>query len=160
MDLVKTFVFEVVGVVPMGKPAWNRSRSSHRARKRSDPWLRSVRHAAAREAAGGPTPVFSADVPLVLEVTYWLPRPKSHFGTGRNAGVLKASAPAFPLAKPDLTNLTKGLEDVLADWPRGAKALVYPGDQQIVDHLTCKRFADGHPVGATVRIYPCLEEPT
>ncbi len=149
------FSFEVDSI-PKGKPAWNRSTGSYKARKRAEPWLWAVRQAALSEALRIDFEPLQGNVPLVLEVTYWLPRPKSHFGTGKNSGVLKKSAPEFPVAKPDLTNLTKGLEDVLADWPRGAKPCVYSGDQQIVDHLTCKRFADGRSPGATVKIYRCI----
>src|SRR3954464_11010543 len=41
--------------------------------------------------------------PWGLAVTFTLRRPKGHFGTGRNAGVVKASAPTKPVVKPDCT---------------------------------------------------------
>jgi Holliday junction resolvase RusA-like endonuclease len=144
----------------MAKPAWNRSRSSSKARRRASPWFKRVRAAALAEVLDGPFPVFTVGQPLVLEVTYWLERPASHYRTGKFAGELKRAAPAFPTSKPDLTNLTKGLEDVLADWPHGSFALVYQGDQQIVDHVTRKRWAtsDDRP-GARVLVREVFEEP-
>lgn len=44
----------------------------------------------------------------------WLfDRPKSHFGTGRNAGFLKPSAPVFKTSKPDTDNAEKAILDCL-----------------------------------------------
>ena len=62
--------------------------------------------------------------PLSLEVICVFPRPKSHFGTGKNADKLKASAPEDHTKKPDCTNLCKFVEDCLNDE-------VYKDDSQI-----------------------------
>ena len=40
----------------------------------------------------------AAGQPIGAEITFTLARPKGHYGTGRNAGVLKTSAPAFPIS--------------------------------------------------------------
>jgi len=148
--------------VPLAKPAWNRSTSSRLARQRAAPWFKSVRRMAEHAVRSVPMatwPLFPPEQPLVLEVTYYMPRPKSHFRTGRRAGELKPTAFPWPVTKPDLTNLTKGLEDVLADWPRGQPALVYAGDQQIVDHVIRKRWANSDP-GAEVRVMRVFEDPS
>ncbi|MFD8774552.1 RusA family crossover junction endodeoxyribonuclease [Streptomyces sp. NPDC059916] len=40
-------------------------------------------------------------------------RPKGHYGTGRNARVLKPSAPARPAVMPDLSKLARSTEDAI-----------------------------------------------
>jgi Holliday junction resolvase RusA-like endonuclease len=65
---------------------------------------------AARAAVGDVPPI---DGPVALEVWFFLPRPRSHFGTGRNAGVVKSSAPPCPTTRPDLSHLVRALEDGL-----------------------------------------------
>ena len=75
---------------------------------------------AAREQAGG---VF-LEGPLSLEVICAFPRPKSHFGTGKNADKLKASAPKYHVVKPDLDNCIKFIKDCL-------NSEVYKDDSQI-----------------------------
>jgi len=48
-----------------------------------------------------------------LGLTFYMKRPKSHFGTGRNAGKVKRSAMVRHTAKPDIDNLVKFTMDVL-----------------------------------------------
>ena len=56
------------------------------------------------------------DVGLRLRIQFRFARPASHYGTGKNAGVLKASAPKFHMvSKPDLDNLEKAVMDALTD---------------------------------------------
>ena len=57
--------------------------------KRVKPWRRQVA-AAYRDHCFGDM----LDGPVSVTVDFYLPRPKSHYGTGRNAGALKPSAPA------------------------------------------------------------------
>ena len=53
------------------------------------------------------------DGPLELKATFVMPRPKGHYGTGKNSGLLKASAPEYHTKKPDLDNLIKFIKDCL-----------------------------------------------
>ena len=53
--------------------------------------------------------------PIALELTIRMPRPKSHFRTGKNAGILREDAPSWHTAKPDLDNIEKALKDALSD---------------------------------------------
>ena len=62
-------------------------------------------------AATKPPKVY--DVPLRLVIVFFMPRPKSHYGTGKNAGKLKDSAPVNHTSKPDLDNLIKFVKDAL-----------------------------------------------
>ena len=58
------------------------------------------------------TPVTDA---VDVRVTFYLPRPKGHLGTGRNAAVLRPSAPRRPTPRPDLDNLAKAVLDALGE---------------------------------------------
>lgn len=44
---------------------------------------------------------------IQVYITYTLKRPKNHYRTGKNAGMLKDSAPYYHTKKPDLDNLNK-----------------------------------------------------
>lgn len=48
-----------------------------------------------------------------IEVKFYFARPKSHYGTGKNAGRLKPSAPREYLGTPDLDKLTRTVADCL-----------------------------------------------
>lgn len=51
--------------------------------------------------------------PIKVHIHWLFSRPKSHFGTGRNAGKLKASAPVFKSSIPDIDNCEKAILDCL-----------------------------------------------
>lgn len=57
-----------------------------------------------------PTPL---DQPLKVILRFNFPRPKAHFGTGKNSGILKVNAPLFHTARPDADNLIKFVLDAL-----------------------------------------------
>ena len=46
-------------------------------------------------------------------MTFTFSRPKSHYGSGRNAGIVKASAPKWHISSPDVDNLVKFVLDAL-----------------------------------------------
>ena len=85
-----------------------------------NPRLRAWRAAvtqAAREVSRTPGPVWPEGVPVQLAATFFMPRPKSHYGTGRNAAVLKPSAPAWPVGVKDgdYDKLLRAVGDALQD---------------------------------------------
>ena len=51
--------------------------------------------------------------PVSVDVAFDFARPASHYGTGRNAGVLKPSAPSAKATAPDLDKLCRALGDAL-----------------------------------------------
>ena len=53
------------------------------------------------------------DEPLDVQFLFRFDRPKSHFGTGKNAKKLKPSAPEYPAVRPDTTKLIRSTEDAL-----------------------------------------------
>ena len=73
--------------------------------------------------------------PLSLHVRFYLPRPKSHYGTGRNVGLLKIASPIYPDKRPDLDNLVKFVKDCLNE-------VAYHDDSQIVDTIAFKRYTN------------------
>jgi|SRR6478609_7906131 len=86
------------------------------------------------ERAGQPR--FEDDLPLMLEAAFIFDRPASHFGTGRNAGVLKQSARPHPTGRPDLSNLVKLVEDALNE-------NAFKDDSRIVAYgATGKRYGE------------------
>lgn len=83
-------------------------------------------------------------------------RPKSHYGTGRNAGQLKPSAPAWPAVVPDLSKLARSTEDAVTT------AGGYQDDALIVSYRRLeKRYTTDHGrvpdvldlPGAVIRLY-------
>jgi Holliday junction resolvase RusA-like endonuclease len=69
-------------------------------------------HAAEQaRAARGLQALYDCAVRVHLEVLRI--RPKSHYGTGKNAHMLKANAPPLPTSAPDLDKLQRSLGDAL-----------------------------------------------
>lgn len=88
------------------------------------------------------------DVPFV-RVTAWffLPRPKSHYRSGRYAHLLKDAAPRYPGRYPDLDKLCRSTLDALR--MGGA----YRDDAQVVKLHAFKVYAGpGEEPGALIRL--------
>jgi Holliday junction resolvase RusA-like endonuclease len=64
-------------------------------------------------AAKPHTPATPIIGPVQVDCTFYLPRPKGHYGTGRNEGKLKEGSPMFHTCAPDIDNALKVLFDVL-----------------------------------------------
>jgi len=100
------------------------------ANKRQKPWMADVK-AFAVEAYKG-DPVKGA---VGLYIDFYLPRPKSHYGTGKKIDRLKDSAPGRPITTPDLTKLTRALEDAL-------KGIIWRDDSQVVSQYIEKHYSN------------------
>lgn len=74
------------------------------------------------------------NMPIHLNAEFIFSRPKSHLGTGRNAGILKKSAPKYHTIKPDIDNLVKFALDVL-------NKHAFHDDSQVVSDISRKRWA-------------------
>jgi Holliday junction resolvase RusA-like endonuclease len=90
--------------------------------------------------------------PLELTVFFAMPRPKSHFGTGRNAGILKSSAPKAHTQTPDLDNLLKFVMDCLNHCD------VWLDDKQVVWIATKKMWSTGDYGGTSINIRKVWED--
>lgn len=117
-------------IVNKGKP-WERAIVTD-ANKNAAGWKDQVAQEAGLAMRG--QPLFR--VPLLLQLTFLVRRPKGHYGTGRNAGVLKPGADTWPAKKPDVLKLARGVEDALS-------GVVYGDDAQIVRELLEKRYTEG-----------------
>ena len=88
--------------------------------------------------------------PVRAEINFYFPRPKGHYGTGRNADKLKASAPEHCTThgRGDLSKLIRSTEDAISatsGYP------VMEDDSQVVELVCRKLYADEeHPPGALV----------
>lgn len=78
-------------------------------------------------------------IPLRFGCYFIMPRPKGHYGTGRNAGKLKPSAPVNHVIKPDTTKLLRAVEDALT-------GIMWHDDCQVCNQSAVKRYpTEGHP---------------
>jgi len=82
--------------------------------------------------------------PLYLVVEFFFPRPQCHYGTGRNAGRLKLTAPRWKAGKPDGDKLQRAVQDALVD------ASVILDDACFVAWHGSKEYADQPGVRITV----------
>src|SRR3954449_13019503 len=80
--------------------------------KLTKPWMNAVAEAAVFE--WGARDCFVLDGPLLIRLDFYFPRPATHYGTGRNAGQLKDSAPLYPdTVGADLDKLARSTVDAL-----------------------------------------------
>jgi Holliday junction resolvase RusA-like endonuclease len=83
------------------------------------------------------------DCAVELHLVFYRARPKGHMGSGRNLGLVKDIAPAFPAVKPDLTKLVRGAEDALS-------GIVYRDDVQVCRTVAEKAYGTPERVEITV----------
>ena len=112
--------------------------------KKVGPWREAVVAECQRAGLAG---AMLAD-PVAVAVAFYLPRPKGHHGTGRNASTVKPTAPTRPGGKPDLDKLVRSTLDALA------QAGVFADDALVVTVNAEKRWCDeASPVpGAWVQV--------
>lgn len=105
--------------------------------KHNAPW-RAVVTLAASEYFSSPL-----SGPISVSFTFAMPRPQGHYGTGRNAGTLKPTAPHGHTIKPDITKLIRSTEDAL-------KGVAWQDDCQVVSQSAGKFY--GPQPGCWIRI--------
>jgi hypothetical protein len=97
---------------------------------KSGPWMRKVQRAA-KAAMAGREPTTA---PVKLTIDFYLERPQYHFGTGKNAGRLKAVfVNAEHKIRPDRLKLARAIEDALT-------GIVYADDAQTIDGPPRKHY--------------------
>ena len=109
------------------------------ANRKAAPWKQAVA-CAGWDAMEGRQPITG---PVEASFTFYRVRSAGHYGTGRNAGKLKASAPTAPYTRPDVLKLTRGAEDALS-------GICYRDDAQIVSERLDKRW--GRPARVEIEI--------
>ena len=75
------------------------------------------------------------DEALCIRVNAFFTRPKGHFGSGKNAGELKKSAPKHMLTKPDADNVLKACIDAL-------NGVAFTDDKLIVHVHASKAYSE------------------
>jgi len=92
-------------------------------------------------------------VPVMLTLTFNMPRPKSHFKSQSSAAsaagappILKPNAPAFCSSKPDIDNLAKAVMDALT------MCGAWQDDNQVVILKVMKQYVQGGEPGCSINI--------
>lgn len=119
---------------------------SDEGKARKAAWVRACRRHAEMAYRGMPV----QGKPLRLSVMFAMPRPGSHYGTGRNASTLKPDAPRHHLQAPDATKLLRCLEDSL-------RGFLFDDDCIIVEQIVRKEWAEKGKHGAWVRVEEVAE---
>ncbi len=109
--------------------------------EKSKSWMQEVRSAAA--AAHGGRPLMMGAIELSIE--FHFARPKSHYGSGKNASFVKSSAPRIHAQSPDLAKLIRCLEDALT-------GVVWLDDRQVYRYGSIQRVWTTAQEMAIVRI--------
>ena len=92
------------------------------------------------------SPTLPDDEPISMEVEFVFERPASHFGTGRNEGVLKHRfLDAMPTGRPDLDNLVKLVCEAL-------QGNAFRDDSRIVTIRARKVY--GRPARTLIHLWP------
>lgn len=96
--------------IPQQQGSKTRANTGHmyEANKNLAPW-RADAIAAMQQTYSGP----KITDPVLIDATFMFPRPRSHYGTGRNHGTVKTSAPIMKATLPDLDKLQRAVGDAL-----------------------------------------------
>lgn len=116
-----------------GRPIINMKESG----KHTKEWRADVRDAA-RDAFQGDL----LDVPVQVDITFVMPRPKGHY---RSNGDLKPTAPVWHTGKPDALKLARSTEDAMT-------GIIYRDDSATVKLNVTKMY--GERPGARITITP------
>lgn len=76
--------------------------------EKQKPWSSSIGYAAQQAGVNNVAPG-----PVGIRMRFVMPRLKSHYGTGKNSGNLKNTAPIRHYCKPDLDKLIRCVNDAL-----------------------------------------------
>jgi crossover junction endodeoxyribonuclease RusA len=145
-DGMSEVFFSVLGMpIAQGSKRVVPTKAGPRAIESNEKTLRPWRQEIAVEAQQrmGSTPLWRG--PVRVTAYFFMPRPKGHYGTGRNADTLRPSAPRFPSSKPDLDKLLRAVLDALS-------GIVFADDSQVVSLDIAKLYADGRSPGVTVEV--------
>ena len=133
---------------PQGSKNVGRYGGIYEKSKKVGPWRDAIKAAAAMATW---EPVTG---PVVVGIVFWLRRPASHYRAGRNCHLLRASAPAVPVTRPDIDKLLRSTLDGLTG------AGIYADDGQVSGLDVHRRYADPHAgqkPGADITIWEWKE---
>jgi Holliday junction resolvase RusA-like endonuclease len=98
-------------------------------------------------------PPYPLDCAVGVEIMIYVARPRSHYGSGRNAYVLKPSAPDLPSTGKDLDKIVRACNDAgtIAGW--------WCNDSRIVDLHVRRRFDDGEGERTVISAWSLIPQP-
>lgn len=99
------------------------------------PWRSTIAFEAIRALEAFDPLGYPSRGPVRVTLGFSFPHPAGHFRTGKNAGLLKPSAPAVKATRPDIDKLVRAVLDALT-------GLAFADDGQVVELLAFKAF--GH----------------
>ena len=82
-------------------------------------------------------PTLQITAPVALGITFYMPRPLSHYKAGNVARGLKDNAPTYHTAKPDADNLAKAVMDALTNLGG-----IWHDDAQVAQLTVEKRYTN------------------
>jgi crossover junction endodeoxyribonuclease RusA len=140
----RTVVFVVAGVPrPQGRKSaitrHGRTVVVESGRALLNPW----RQAIAGQAAGAIAEPFEG--PVRVSLTFVMPRPKSHYRSGRHADELREDAPLAHSHRPDIDKLTRAVLDALTP-------IAFADDGQVARLVVDKVY--GAAAGVAVMVGP------
>lgn len=106
-------------------------------RERQQPWASMISYCA-QQAGCALSPA-----PIRVILQFVMPRPKSHYGTGKNAETLKLFSPEYHTSKPDLDKLIRCVKDALT-------GVAWKDDSQVCELVADKMY--GENPGVVVKI--------
>jgi Holliday junction resolvase RusA-like endonuclease len=108
-------------------------------------WDAAVRESARAIVGDVNAPPF-VDAPLLVSIVFRIARPAGHYSkSGKNAGQLMPSAPAYPRTKPDIDKLARATLDALI-------GTVFDDDSRIAQLLLSKVYAKPGQEGAAIEV--------
>lgn len=128
-----------------GRPLPLKRHRTTRTGHRYDPSVRDKHAFLERVQSANGLPSTPLDEPLRVDIEFGMPRPKSHYRTGRFAHLLKGGAPVQHVRVPDVDNLAKFVLDAL-------NTHVFVDDSRIVELCCRKIYADDREGYTHVRI--------
>ena len=152
----QTMRFFVPGVPATAGSKSYKGRSSKTGRaiivdsdKRSRPWKDSIIASFLADQKEHGWVIYPPKTALQVQFEFYLPRPKGHYGSGKNEGMLKERFKyARHTVKPDVLKLARCAEDALTGF-------AYHDDADTVSLILWKRYADpefGRHAGVQVTI--------
>jgi len=109
---------------------------------KQDPWASIISFTARQHF--GDRPLITG--PVCIGLTFIMPRPKKHFGTGKKETVLRDDAPTWHTGTPDLDKLIRGVLDPLT-------SVVWEDDSQValMAPPPSKQYGDKRGVYITIK---------